>query len=89
MKLKGAYKKWHKKALMIDTRKTMLVLESLDVKPETIPPLIRSEPVETEQAPSAMDKSQPNPSAQELSATYNADWLADIHVDNWWGGFRC
>lgn len=40
---------WHRRALMIDTRKTLLVLESAYVKPECTPPLIHSELVKTEE----------------------------------------
>jgi hypothetical protein len=91
MKQKNASKKWHRKALMIDTRKTMLVLESADVKSEYVPPLIHSELVKTDLVPPLTRKRKVNPAIQKffISLTsHDTDCLARAQVDKW-GGFRC
>ena len=82
MKLKDASKKWHRKALMIDTRKTMLVLESADVKSECVPPLMHSELVKAEHIPPLTLKRKLNPAIQKffLSARHDADWLPRAQV---------
>jgi hypothetical protein len=83
MKLKNASKKWHRKALMIDTRKTMLVLESADVKSEYVPPLIHSELVKTEHVLPLTRKRKLNPAMQTffLSLKHNVDCLTRAQVD--------
>jgi hypothetical protein len=46
MKLKKAIKKWHRKALMIDPKKTtLLLLESGDAKPKHVPPWVQKREV--------------------------------------------
>jgi len=90
MKLKNASKKWHRKALMIDTRKTMLVLESADIKSEYVPPLMHSELVKTEHIPPLTHKRKLNPAIQKffLSARHDTDCLPHAQVYEW-SRFQC
>jgi hypothetical protein len=85
MKLKNASKKWHRKALMIDPRKTMLVLESADVKLEYVPPLMRSELIKTEHMPPLTHKKEFNPAIQKffLSARHDTDCLPNARIYEW------
>jgi hypothetical protein len=76
-KLKKASKKWHRKALMVDLRRTTLVIERGSVNSDHVPPRIHTR--------------QLNIPAQEflVTATQDANCTARVQVDNWAGGFRC
>ena len=89
MKMKKASKKWHRKALMIDPRKTMLILESMDVKPEYVPLNVPNESVQTEQA-SPLTPEKPDTTNQTLflSRAQDKERLPCAQLDEW-SRFRC
>ena len=68
VKSKKTSKMWHQRALMIDTRKTRLVIESADVNPECAPLLTRSELVKIRQVPSCVDKAQPSVAVWDMQS---------------------
>jgi hypothetical protein len=76
VKPKKAVNKWHKKALLIDLRKTVLVIDKGFVKLQHVPPW--------------MQERKCKPAVQEFSLwrTHDADCLARVQVDNR-GGIRC
>jgi len=65
VKPKKPCKLWHNRALLIDLRKTRLIIEREDTNSKNVLPLTHSEPVKAEQAPSWIDKGQYNLAIQD------------------------
>ena len=70
---------------MIDTRKTLLVLESADVKSEYVTPMMPSEPIEPEQTPPLTSKENLTPVVPRClpSLPPNKECLPRAQVDEW------
>ncbi len=68
MKPKKNFGMWRQKALLIDTRKTRLIMESADVETDYAVPLVDSELVQIEQVPSCEHKTQYEMVVQEMQS---------------------
>ena len=93
VKPKKPCKLWHNRALLIDLRKTRLIIEREDTNSKNaralknVLPLTRSEPVKAEQAPSWIDKGQYNLAIQEIQnepvETDQVPSSLDMNQVNW------